>query len=110
MRSRFLAFLLVLSMLPASGEIVDLVMRLATRGDVAQVVSDAHDQTPPGSDERGCSGLFHLCSCHNAQVTMTASGTAIAKPSPHDRVIDAHAPTPDRGRGAPPPPIRPPIS
>jgi len=104
-----LAFLLALSILPATGEVVELVVHWATHGDVAHVAGDAHDTTPMGSDEHGCSGLFHMCACHTAQAT-TTQVSVIAASAPPNRAVDSVAPLADAGRDAPSPTIRPPIA
>lgn len=110
MRSRILALLLVLAIVPVSGEVVELAVHWVTEGDVAHVAGDAHDTAPLGADEHGCSGLFHLCACHTAQATPAPAVAAAAHPAPACGRVVARAPLPDRGRGAPPPTIRPPIA
>jgi hypothetical protein len=70
MPSRLLALLVLLAVVPS----VELVEQLEHA--VAHVFegeapehSAHHDEQ---SDEHGCTGLVHLCSCHQAQVTFAA--------------------------------------
>ncbi len=108
-RARFLAFLLILSLLPATTELIEAVVHYVEHGDLAHAEADEHGTTALGMSEHGCSGTFHLCSCHTAiAVTPTIAGTL----TPIDRA-DALAPLrpPSReGKGASAPDIRPPIA
>jgi hypothetical protein len=107
MRSRVLAAVLVFLMMPASAELIEAAAHLVAHGDVGHLAIDG--EAAPRHDEHGCSALLHHCGCH--------AGTSL----PHvtlARDVDrqAHAlargPAPDeqRGRGAPPPALRPPIA
>ncbi len=109
MRSRFLALLLVLAILPVTGEAIEFVVHWAEHGDVAHATSDDHESAPLGSDEHGCSGLFHMCACHNVQATAPHQLVVTASVSTDTRV-DASSPPQQDGRGAPAPSIRPPIA
>lgn len=96
---------LVLSMLPTM-EVVEAAVHLVEYGDL---VHDQHDQGGQlGTDEHGCSGTFHLCGCHNANVmTAALSAAAISIPRADTCFFDLNSWT---GRGAKAPPIRPPIA
>lgn len=68
MALRLLALLLLLAVLPTA-ELIE---------QTAHVVGHALEAEPPDhgahhdesqSDEHGCTGLVHLCSCHQTQVT-----------------------------------------
>lgn len=109
MRSRLLAFLLVLSILPVTGEVVELVVHWGQHGDVAHGDSDEHESAPLGSDEHGCSGLFHMCACHTAQATTPQESVATSLVTT-DRRVDVLAPPRHDGCDAPAPTIRPPIA
>lgn len=109
MQSRFLALLLVLTILPFTGEVLELGIHWVEHGDVAHADTDEHGSAPLGSDEHGCSGLFHMCACHTAQATTPQVNLAIA-PVSTDQQVDACAPPRQDGCDAPAPTIRPPIA
>jgi hypothetical protein len=109
MRSRLLAVLLVLSMTPATAELVESGVHLVAHGDLGHLLTaDGHD-APFGGDEHGCTAVLHVCGCH-------ASGSlpAVERLRPvHPvalRAAAARAPAEHLGLGNPPPPIRPPIA
>ncbi len=108
-RSRLLALMLVFAILPVTGEVVELVVHWAQHGDVSHAADDAHGSDPLGTDEHGCSGLFHLCACHSAQATTPQTNSVV----PHvtcDRSVATIAFLSRDGLGAPAPSIRPPIA
>lgn len=108
MWSRFLALLLVLAIVPATGEVIELAVHLAQHGDVAHDAGDTHDGAPLGADEHGCSGLFHMCGCHTAPA-MTPPPSVATAIVPPVRRIAVVPPAARDGRGAPAPSFRPPI-
>ena len=65
---RVMAFLLLLAVLPTMElyEQVEHAVEHFVHGDAPD--HSAHHDADPG-DEHGCTGLVHLCACHQAQVT-----------------------------------------
>ncbi|MGN6106015.1 MAG: hypothetical protein ACTHU0_12985 [Kofleriaceae bacterium] len=109
MRSRILALLLALSIVPSAMELVELVVHWAEHGDLAHAERDRHDTAPLGADEHGCSGTFHLCSCHTVNAVPPALAPVVNRTDCDGRSTSTVAL--DRaGEGAPAPPIRPPIA
>jgi hypothetical protein len=108
--SRFLALLLVFSIWPATGEMIEHVVHWAEYGDTAHGAGDPHEGAPLGTDEHGCSGMFHLCSCHTGgQVATPQLATlTVALASNHREPVPA--PTDGTGCEDPAPAIRPPIA
>ena len=110
MWSRLLAVLLVLAMWPALGETVETVVHLAEHGDLAHDPTDHPDENPLGSDEHGCSGMFHLCATGHVSVTYSPIAPAsVRRPAP-PQLLGVTEPLEARGQDAPMPPIRPPIA
>jgi hypothetical protein len=108
-RARFLALLLVLAIWPSTGETAEYVVHWIQYGDAAHAAGDAHEESPIGADEHGCSGMFHLCSCH-----APSQGTLprLAELAPHFPPADQRplvTPTGGHGCEARAPLIRPPI-
>ncbi len=109
-RSRILALLLVLAVVPSGMELVELTVHIVRYGDVAH--ADQHDTStkPIGSDEHGCSGTFHVCSCHQVVSAMTPLATAVACIRvPAESLVIAF-PLDRTGEAAQAPPVRPPIA
>jgi hypothetical protein len=69
---RLVALLVLLAVLPTFelAEQLEHVIAHVLDGD-APDHSAHHDEQP--SDEHGCTGLVHLCSCHHPQVTQAAA-------------------------------------
>lgn len=109
-RSRFLALLLVLSIWPATGETLEYVVHWAQYGDTAHAAGDQHGRAPIGTGEHGCSGMFHLCSCHAASQVAMPSPVPMPPRLVPDGERDALASRERRGCEAPAPLIRPPIA
>ena len=61
---RLLVPLLVCALTPGFGEMVENLWHLALTGHSAHAVEQGADHEP-SNDEHGCSGTFHLCSCHH---------------------------------------------
>lgn len=70
----YMAVLMVYLMTPAGGEITENVVHLLTKGHTAHAIDD--DAHEPDSPEHGCSGPFHVCSCHSS-TAFTASFAAV---------------------------------
>ncbi len=90
-------------------EMVELVVHWVEHGDLAHADLDEHATAPMGADEHGCTGTFHLCSCHTANVLPPS---VITTNDAWMRV--SHPACPDvasrDGEGPSSPPIRPPIA
>jgi len=58
-------FALLLALAPGLGEVVENLFHLAIEGHAAHALGhgDSHAARGP---EHGCSGTFHLCSCHSS--------------------------------------------
>lgn len=83
--ARWLAFVIALMLFPRASELVsDLGHLLLTghTGHSAEVVADDHEPHD-GSDEHGCSGLFHTCRCCATPLVL-----AVAPASSGDKVDD----------------------
>lgn len=61
----------MLAILPATMELVELVVHWAAYGDLADAAGDTHGTSPMGEDEHGCSGTLHFCSCHAGQTAQS---------------------------------------
>lgn len=107
MSLRLIGLLLLLAVLPTV-EVAEQVAHVVEHALAAEAPDHAahHDDTQ--SDEHGCTGLVHLCSCHHTQATVTAAGSA---PSGAETVVFVGAELPPRlvDLNAPEPPHRPPI-
>ena len=107
-RARILALLLVLSIVPSTMELVEAVVHWAEHGDSAH--GDGHASSAlGGTDEHGCSGTFHLCACHTANVLAPSVVLDLNVYSFLDYEA-CSAPASRVGLGATAPPIRPPIA
>ncbi len=108
LRVWMLSLLLVLSLIP-SMEVIELAVHLVQHGDLAHGERDHHESSALGTDEHGCSGAFHLCSCHTSSVTALAESTlrSVYAPTSH---TNSFAATGRAGLGATAPPHRPPIA
>lgn len=108
-----LALLLILAIAPSMSELVELVIHYAAFGDVADHDGDPHgDRTPLGQGEHGCSGTFHLGSCHSGQPTtgVASTPTIADATAPRVDVSVIDLPTDLHGLGAAAPELRPPIA
>ena len=69
MALRLMALLLLFAVLPTA-ELVEQTVHVVSHAFEAEAPADHaahHDDSQ--SDEHGCTGLVHLCSCHQTQVT-----------------------------------------
>lgn len=64
--TRALVGLLVWALTPGLAEVSENAWHLLLRGHAAHAADQGPDHAPVG-DEHGCSGPFHLCSCHHSQ-------------------------------------------
>jgi len=110
---RVLALVLMLAMVPAISEILELAVHAVVFGDVAHhsETEDAdHEETPLGTDEHGCSPVMHLCGCHAP--TPCIAESKISMPESR-RTIERALMSSFRGADgieSPAPPTRPPIA
>ena len=109
MRARFLAFLLVLSIVPSSMELIEIAVHWIEHGDLAHADADGHGSSALGTDEHGCSGTFHLCGCHTASVLAPSIAVDIRAFNSLDPG-GCFEPVTRDGLSATAPPIRPPIA
>lgn len=89
-------------------ELVEAVVHWVVHGDSAH--GDGHEVSAlGGTDEHGCSGTFHLCPCHSANVLPPSVLVHLDVYSilEFESLI---APASRFGVGATAPPIRPPIA
>jgi hypothetical protein len=71
--TRLLVLGLVWLLTPGLAEATENLWHLATEGHSAHAPGAEDDHAPVG-DEHGCSGTFHVCSCH-ASPAMSLIGT-----------------------------------
>lgn len=76
---RGLVFVLLLALAPGLGEVVENVVHLVVHGHLAhaEAQGDHHAERLP---EHGCSGTFHLCSCHTARGLRPARSPRVRSP------------------------------
>lgn len=60
--SRFLAILMLWTLLPVLAEIVENAFHLVQEGHFAHQTADG-DKHDPAGPEHGCSGVIHVCAC-----------------------------------------------
>ncbi len=60
--ARALVLVLLLAFVPGVGELMENAVHLAAEGHFAHATHDG-DVHDPGSDEHGCTGAIHTCSC-----------------------------------------------
>lgn len=106
---RVIAVLLVLALWPGTAELAEAAVHLTEHGDLAHGAGDEHGGTPLGQDEHGCSGAFHLCSCHCAPSVTAALPLALAVVTFEGALVASRVPRDRGGRGLTAPPTRPPI-
>lgn len=98
---------MTLSLLPTV-EVVEAVVHWIDHGDLAHS-SQAEHGNELGTDEHGCTGIFHLCGCHTASVIAPAGREDVRGLWVTDG--EASFSSVERaGLGANAPPIRPPIA
>jgi hypothetical protein len=105
---RLVALLVLLAVLPTAelAEQIEHVVVHFFDGDAPD--HDAHHDAQPG-DEHGCTGLVHLCSCHQTQVTF-AAGLAVSRRLETTASISARTPGSLIDLTSHEPPHRPPIA
>ncbi len=104
---RLIALVLLLAVLPTA-EVAEQVAHVVEHALEAEAPDHAahHDDTQ--SDEHGCTGLVHLCSCHHTQATVTA-GVLATSSARTVAFVAAELPPRLVDLNAPEPPHRPPI-
>lgn len=78
-----LALLLCWQMMPGGGELVEHLVHLATEGHLAHT---SCEEAQPREAEHGCSGPYHVCTCHAStpfiltqpEVLASAEGDAVS--------------------------------
>lgn len=75
---RLLVLALAALLTPGFVEAAENLWHLAAAGHGAHA-SDAGPSHRPQDEEHGCTGTFHLCSCHPAPAWRIASGTRTAE-------------------------------
>lgn len=82
---RLLVLGIVGSMTPGLSEAGENLWHLLRTGHTAHAQAEGSDHAPEG-DEHGCTGTFHLCSCHHSSPsTLTVATVAYALPSTEHR-------------------------
>jgi hypothetical protein len=104
-----IAVVVILSLMPATTELIEAVVHYVEHGDLAHADKDDHGTKALGTDEHGCAGTFHLCSCHTA-VAVTPVVTVVLSVIVHGRPLDPVAFLGREGVGASAPAFRPPIA
>jgi hypothetical protein len=104
---RLIALLLLLAVLPTV-EVAEQVTHVVGHALAAEAPDHAahHDDTQ--SDEHGCTGLVHLCSCHHTQATVAVAVLATTSARTVEFVV-AELPPTLADLNALEPPHRPPI-
>jgi hypothetical protein len=109
LRSRVLAVLLCVLMLPSVGEILEIAAHAVDHGDLAHVV-DREEHEHPEGDEHGWTELFHICGCHSGCSLPAPTATrASSMPRPSQDVAFADVLC-LVGQFDPSPALRPPIA
>ena len=68
-------------MTPGLAEAAENLWHFARVGHTAHAQDAGEDHAPDG-DEHGCSGTFHLCSCHHSPPTVLALAPATRQLAP----------------------------
>lgn len=76
--TRVLVVALIWMLTPGLTESAENLLHLLGSGHVAHALSQGPDHEPMG-DEHGCSGTFHVCSCHQTLPTALAVARATQK-------------------------------
>jgi len=81
---RLMVLGLIWLMVPGLAEAAENLWHLAQAGHTAHARDAGADHAPEG-DEHGCSGTFHLCSCHHSPATALAPAGSTRDLAPVDR-------------------------
>lgn len=76
-----IAGLLVYAMMPGALEITENAVHLLRHGDTAHA-DEQHAQDGP-SDEHGCSGTYHACTCHSSAQFVSGPAAPMLPPAAH---------------------------
>lgn len=91
--SRVLVLLLACALTPGLGEVVENAWHLVAAGHAAHASQEGPGHAPAG-DEHGCSGAFHLCSCHHSLASDLIPTPAGPRPrGPREETVLAAAET-----------------
>lgn len=88
---RLLVMVLVWTLTPGLAEVAENVWHLATTGHAAHAVEQGADHEPVG-DEHGCTGPFHLCSCHHSQAFDLLPALEALRQGPQRRAVTSATP------------------
>lgn len=75
----WITILLVYILTPGALEIAENAAHLVAHWDTAHSADDDHEQ-PTGTDEHGCSGPYHFCSCHHSSSFITVRPALVSAP------------------------------
>jgi hypothetical protein len=82
MRTKLLAWLIVLLLTPAPGELTEWAMHFVRDGDFVHS-GDSRHQLPSPDSEHGCSPILHICGCHAAPSAVPKAGVGqVGAPTP----------------------------
>ena len=73
--AHILVFLAVYMMAPGLSELAEAGTHLVTHGDSAHSPDPGHEESGT-TDEHGCSGAFHLCTCCHASIAFAHESEA----------------------------------
>ena len=93
---------------PTAPEVTETAVHLLTHGDSPHAADGGHDES--GTDEHGCTPLFHLCGCHAPAPTATSGVVAMRASLADVTSLELPPVAASLSRATDPPPIRPPIA
>jgi hypothetical protein len=97
---------------PTAPEVTETAVHLLSHGDSQQShgggSDGGHDES--GTDEHGCTPLFHLCGCHAPAPTATSGRVALHASLADVTSLELPPVAASLSRASEPPPIRPPIA
>jgi hypothetical protein len=97
---------------PTAPEVTETAVHLLSHGDAPHTPAADHDgdhEDAGGTDEHGCTPLFHLCGCHAPALTATSGRVAMAAALDDVTSLELPPLAASQSRASDPPPIRPPI-
>lgn len=105
---RLLALLVLFAVLPTA-ELTEQVAHVVEHVLEAEAPDHLAHHDGTHSDEHGCTGLVHLCSCHQTQITVSLT-TALARGVEAAAALASTTPTSLVDLTSPEPGQRPPIA
>ena len=88
----FIALVLVFVLTPGMAEFAENAAHIVAEGHGAHAFDDAEHE--PMGDEHGCSGTFHVCSCHASPTFIVGQGSlgvCVPLPSTASHQTDARS-------------------